>query len=76
VLDEPFSALDVPVRERLYEVLRDLRQQFALPMILVTHDRAEVEQLADTVVVLHQGRVVQLGSVEEVYLAPSRGRAT
>ena len=49
-LDEPFSALDVPVRERLYEVLRHLHQQFALPIILVTHDRAEVEQLADMVV--------------------------
>ena len=71
VLDEPFSALDVPVRERLYELLRDLRQRFALPLILVTHDRAEVEQLADTVVVLHQGHVVQLGSVEEVYRTPS-----
>jgi ABC-type sulfate/molybdate transport systems ATPase subunit len=70
VLDEPFSALDVPVRERLYEVLRHLHQQFALPIILVTHDRAEVEQLADTVLVLHQGSVVQMGNVQEVFLAP------
>lgn len=70
VLDEPFSALDVPVRERLYEALRHLHRQFALPVILVTHDRAEVEQLADTVVVLHQGSVVQVGSVQEVFLAP------
>jgi ABC-type sulfate/molybdate transport systems ATPase subunit len=70
VLDEPFSALDVPVRERLYEVLRHLHRQFALPIILVTHDRAEVEQLADTVVVLHRGSVVQVGSVQEVFLAP------
>lgn len=70
VLDEPFSALDVPVRERLYELLRHLHRQFALPIILVTHDRAEVEQLADTVVVLHQGKVIQVGSVPEVFLAP------
>ena len=70
VLDEPFSALDVPVRERLYEVLRQLCRQFALPVVLVTHDRAEVEQLADTVVVLHQGNVVQMGNVQEVFLAP------
>jgi len=70
VLDEPFSALDVPVRERLYELLRHLHRQFALPVIVVTHDRAEVEQLADTVVVLHQGSVVQVGSVQEVFLAP------
>lgn len=70
VLDEPFSALDVPVRERLYELLRHLHRQFALPVILVTHDRAEVEQLADTVVVLHRGSVVQVGSVQEVFLAP------
>jgi ABC-type nitrate/sulfonate/bicarbonate transport system ATPase subunit len=69
-LDEPFSALDVPVRERLYEVLRHLHQQFALPIILVTHDRAEVEQLADMVVVLHQGSVVQTGSVQQVFMSP------
>ena len=70
VLDEPFSALDVPVRERLYELLRHLHRQFALPVILVTHDRAEVEQLADTVVVLHQGSVVQVGGVQEVFQGP------
>ena len=70
VLDEPFSALDVPVRERLYELLRHLHRQFALPVILVTHDRAEVEQLADTVVVIHQGSVVQVGSVQEVFRGP------
>ena len=70
LLDEPFSALDVPVRERLYGALLRLRQQFALPIILVTHDRAEVEQLADTVVVLHQGSVAQVGSVQEVFLEP------
>ena len=70
VLDEPFSALDVPVRERLYEVLRQLHQQFALPILLVTHDRAEVEQLADTVVVLNQGSVMQMGNVQEVFQAP------
>lgn len=70
VLDEPFSALDVPVRERLYELLRHLHRQFALPVVLVTHDRAEVEQLADTVVVIHQGSVVQVGSVQEVFQGP------
>jgi molybdate transport system ATP-binding protein len=70
VLDEPFSALDVPVRERLYELLRHLHRQFALPVILVTHDRAEVEQLADTVVVIHQGSAVQVGNVQEVFQGP------
>jgi ABC-type sulfate/molybdate transport systems ATPase subunit len=70
VLDEPFSALDVPVRERLYELLRHLHKQYALPVILVTHDRAEVEQLADTVVVMQEGRIVQIGNVQEVFQAP------
>jgi ABC-type sulfate/molybdate transport systems ATPase subunit len=70
LLDEPFNALDAAVRERLRDMLRGFQRRFAIPIVLVTHDHQEVEQLADTVVALQQGKVVQAGSVEEIFYAP------
>jgi ABC-type sulfate/molybdate transport systems ATPase subunit len=70
LLDEPFNALDAAVRERLRDMLRGFQRRFAIPIVLVTHDHQEVQQLADTVVALQQGKVVQVGSVEEIFYAP------
>jgi ABC-type sulfate/molybdate transport systems ATPase subunit len=70
LLDEPFNALDAAVRERLRDMLRGFQRRFAIPIVLVTHDHQEVQQLADSVVALHQGRVEQIGSVEEIFYAP------
>lgn len=70
LLDEPFNALDVAVRQRLRDALRHFQRRFALPIVLVTHDHEEVQQLADTVVVLQHGQVKQVGSVQEVFFAP------
>ncbi len=57
LLDEPFAALDTPLRARLRDELRDLQAQLKLPMLLITHDEADVAELADEVVTLHAGRV-------------------
>ncbi len=70
LLDEPFNALDAAVRERLREALKQFQRKFAVPIVLVTHDHEEAQQLADTIVVLQHGRVVQVGSPQEVFLAP------
>lgn len=70
LLDEPFNALDAAVRERLRDTLKQFQRRFAVPIVLVTHDHAEAQQLADTIVVLQQGRVVQVGSVQEIFLTP------
>jgi ABC-type sulfate/molybdate transport systems ATPase subunit len=70
LLDEPFNALDAAVRERLRDMLRGFQRRFAIPIVLVTHDHQEVQQLADTVVAIQQGKVVQVGSVEEIFYAP------
>ncbi len=71
LLDEPFNALDVSVRERLRDTLRQFQRHFAVPIVLVTHDHTEVQQLADQVVVLQQGQVAQVGSVQEIFLSPA-----
>jgi len=75
LLDEPFSAVDQQTRKRLYQELSNLRQNLDIPMFLVTHDLSEVQQLADGVCLMHQGRVVQAGSVQEVFAQPTSSLA-
>jgi molybdate transport system ATP-binding protein len=69
-LDEPFSAVDAPVRERLRRDLLELLDAFRVPLLFVTHDFGEAYLLGETVVILSAGRVVQVGSPEEVARHP------
>jgi ABC-type Fe3+/spermidine/putrescine transport system ATPase subunit/ABC-type sulfate transport system permease component len=71
LLDEPFSGLDAPVREELRRELRRLQRQRGLSTVLVTHDPEEAALLADEVVVIDGGRVLQAGPVQTVYRHPS-----
>ncbi len=71
LLDEPFSGLDAPVRGRLYRELRRLQGEAGLTTVLVTHDPEEAALLADEVIVLSDGRVLQQGSVSEVFARPN-----
>ena len=70
VLDEPLSALDVCLQARLLDLLAELRSRLSLTLIFISHDLAVVSQLCDSVVVLHQGRVVEAGPLPEIYRAP------
>lgn len=71
LLDEPFSALDYPVRQELTGLLRRLQQRDSLATVLVTHDPTEAAMLADELVVIVDGRVAQAGTVREVFDAPA-----
>lgn len=66
LLDEPLASLDQPLRRRVLPFLIRVRDELDLPMLLVTHNVAEVQALCDEVVVLRQGRVVAHGAVDEV----------
>jgi molybdate transport system ATP-binding protein len=70
LLDEPFNALDAAVRERLRDTLKQFQRRFAIPIVLVTHDQAEAQQLADTIVVVQRGQVAQAGSVNKIFYGP------
>lgn len=71
LLDEPLSALDAPTRNRLRGDLRRLLRQFAIPTVLVTHDRLEALSIGDDLVVLDEGRIIQRGPVQEVFSRPA-----
>ncbi|HUH53316.1 MAG TPA: ABC transporter ATP-binding protein [Microbacteriaceae bacterium] len=68
--DEPVSALDVLVRRRIIDLLATLRQEMGLTMISVTHDLGIVPDIAERVLVLQHGRVVEEGSVAQIFTDP------
>lgn len=60
LLDEPFSALDATLRQRMRLELLELRQRFGVPLVVITHDPADVEVFGDTLVVFGHGRVAEV----------------
>ena len=74
LLDEPFSAVDQMSRQGLYRLLADLRRELAIPMLLVTHDLHEARLLADRLVVMDRGQVLQQGSPGHIHRAPRNAR--
>lgn len=70
VLDEAVSALDVTVQAQILRLLEALQQQLQLTYVFVTHDLSVVRQIAHTVSVLQHGKVVEQGTVEQVFLQP------
>jgi sulfate transport system ATP-binding protein len=71
LLDEPFGALDAKVRVELREWIRRLHEEREITSVFVTHDQEEAMALADRVIVLHQGRVEQIGTPAEIYDHPA-----
>jgi molybdate transport system permease protein len=71
LLDEPFSALDAPVRAELRRELRRLQREVNLSTVLVTHDPEEAAMLADEILVVSDGQVLQSGRCRDVYQRPA-----
>jgi peptide/nickel transport system ATP-binding protein len=70
LLDEPVSSLDASIRRGVIDLLGELQQQLGCAYLLVSHDFATVEALADRVAVMHVGKIVELGNAEEVLSEP------
>jgi sulfate transport system ATP-binding protein len=71
LLDEPFSALDAKVRKELRAWLRNLQEETGVTTVIVTHDQEEAMEVADTIVVMNEGRIEQIGSPSEIYDHPA-----
>jgi molybdate transport system ATP-binding protein len=71
LLDEPARGLDAPLRAELYSVLRRVRDEFGIPVLLVTHDFEECLELGDDMIVLREGRVVQTGPPRKILEQPA-----
>jgi molybdate transport system ATP-binding protein len=71
LLDEPFSALDAPLRVEMRNFLKEIRREFTIPVVLVTHDLAEAVALADRLIIMADGRVVQAGTPNDVLNSPA-----
>ena len=70
VCDESVSALDVSVQAQVLNLLQDLQDEFGLSYIFVSHDLAVVRYIADQVMVMHQGRVVEMAGSDQLYRDP------
>ncbi len=71
LLDEPLSALDAKIRVSLRQEIRAIQRQLGITTVYVTHDQEEALSLSDTVVVMSEGRVEQVGSPAAIYGSPA-----
>jgi sulfate transport system ATP-binding protein len=71
LMDEPFGALDAKIREELRRTIRQIQRELGIATILVTHDQEEAFALADRIGVMHQGRLLECGPPDELYMRPA-----
>ena len=70
IADEPTTALDVTIQAQILELLKDLKEKMDGSILLITHDLGVIAQMADYVVVMYAGRVVEKGTVREIFQDP------
>ena len=70
IADEPTTALDVTIQAQILDLLREIKQKINGSIMLITHDLGVIAEMADYVVVMYAGRVIEQGTVEEIFENP------
>src|SRR5690606_28547346 len=70
IADEPVSALDVSVQKQILELLQKFKKDYGLSYLFITHDLRVVQDIADRVLVMHKGKLVEQGEVAKIYAQP------
>lgn len=71
IADEPVSALDVSIQSQILNLLKDLQRDLELTMIFISHDLGVVHYIADRIAVMYKGKIVEVGSADEVFNRPA-----
>ena len=72
ILDEAVSSLDVLVQKQILDLLRDVKRKFKLTYIFISHNLRVVQKFSDRIAVMHQGKIIEIGSSEEIFNNPQQ----
>ncbi len=70
IADEPTTALDVTIQAQILKLMHDLQREFGMAILLITHDLGVVANVAEEIVVMYHGSVVESGTIEDLFRAP------
>ncbi len=70
IADEPTTALDVTIQAQILDLIKDLQEEMGMSVLFITHDMAVIAEMADRVVVMFNGKIVEQGSVEQIFHDP------
>jgi len=72
IADEPTTALDVTIQDQILHLITDIQAEYGMSVLLITHDLPMVRKIADTVSIMHGGRIVEQGTVDEIFSQPQQ----
>ena len=70
IADEPVSALDVSIQSQILNLIKDIKDQFHLSLIFISHDLSVVSYMSDRIIVMYQGEIVEMGNAKNIFNQP------